>query len=179
MSNFKFFTLLTLSLLGGGFLFSLHQGQTMEINNLFSVVSELKIQVNALQTQLQRQAKKPRPTFVVQGVHPNSASLKDQVFRYLYLMNGKASSEDASIPKKIRYIPHQLIIQNLEVVNDDRFFELLGVLLDEEAVKAIEIPRQKSFKTIQKELVSFGVSPELLVTSRESKFLIILNDFKH
>jgi hypothetical protein len=170
------FLCLVVFLLSAGFFFSLVQNQQSEIADLQTSVTDLKKQIATLQLLQARQRRTP-PT-VITRVAPAAPtnSLKDRVFKLLYEINGNASSENASVAKKIRYLPGQLIVQDLEVVKDDRFFDLLGILLDEDAVKKVELPvRARAIKT---ELIQFGLSTDFLSNSSDGKFRININNFK-
>ena len=124
-----------------------------------------------------------RSALSFQNVLPRTASptaLQDRLFKALYDINGNASSEDASVSKKIRYLPNELIIQDLSLIDEDPFFDLLGILMDDEAIKSVELPSleqvDKSYKPmyryIKKQLVEFGVPGEIFKNSVDQKFRI-------
>ena len=181
-NKFSFLIAVAATLLATAFLFSLHQKQEVKIAELETKVASLDsaLQASSASIQmLQLQQKKNRATVQMPRFAPAAGSSKDQLFQFLYLINGNASSENASVPKKIRYLPNQLWVQDFETLKDDRFFELLAFLLDQDLVKGVEIPKKAEFSKPKKELIAFGLSPDLISTSKEGEFRIFLNDFKH
>jgi len=158
-----------LFLLIAGFLYSVVQNQSVQIADL-----QKRVETLALLEARTRHAPPPainRPVIAV----PNE--LKQKVFQALYTINGSASSENAAIPKRIRYLPGQLIVQDLSVAKEDRFFDLLGVLLDEDAITKIEIPARN--RPLQKDLLEFGVSSNLLVHSKDGHLIVLIKNLDH
>jgi hypothetical protein len=100
--------------------------------------------------------------------------LKAQVFQFLYAINSKKiagkNPEDASTPKRIRYLPNELLIQDLSVAQEDAFFDLLSVLLDKDAISGIEV----SVPKIRRALLDFGVRSEQISRNSDGKFRIRL-----
>jgi hypothetical protein len=180
---------IALILVVSGIFLILIQNQNTQISDIQttsqSEIAELKKQIATLQLIQVRQ--RVHPTIVNRpSLPPSILSKKDQFFKFLYSINGPASSENAAVAKKIRYLPGQLIIDDLSVAQNDPFFDLLGFLLDENAVKKIEVPHPKLLpqgkrrvvQAIKTELLQFGVSPDLMGEADNDEFQIKINDFK-
>ena len=124
-------------------------------------------------------------TVQTQAPASTTKNFRDTVFGLLYSINGpdQNTNQIASITeKKIAYLPGELVIQDLSIIDDDHFFELLGYLLDEDAVNGLELPDvnhlskplKATYRYIRKELTQFGFPPELYRNSKDGKFRINL-----
>ena len=106
------------------------------------------------------------------------SGLKEKVFKELYRING--AGEGA---KKIKFLPGELLVQDVHVVNQDSFYDLLGVLTDDDAISKIELPANAilskadriAFQKLRKELVQFGIFQEKIAPSSDGQFRIVLD----
>jgi|GEM_PF-3319955 len=165
-----------LFLLIAGFLYSVVQNQSVQIVDLQNQTLAMKKRMEALEL-LEARARHAPPPAINRPVIAVPNELKQKVFQALYTINGSASSENAALPKRIRYLPGQLIVQDLSVAKEDRFFDLLGTLLDEDAVTKIEIPARN--RPLRKDLLEFGVSSDLLVHSKNGRLIVFIKNLDH
>jgi hypothetical protein len=149
----------------------------LQEQDLRADLTATKNKVSLLEVTLKQQ-RRSIPSFQFAPSTTATTALQDRIFKALYEINGNASSENASVEKKIRYSPGELVVQDLSLIQDDHFFDLLGILMDEDAVKVVELPpldqieksQKPAYRYIKKQLIEFGVPTEIFKNSVDGKF---------
>ena len=139
-----------------------------ELSEIHASLGELKAKVALLEID----QKKTRRHQIYKESAPNANGLKEKLFEQLYLINGttKEGAKEGRDEKKIKYLEGELLVQDLHVVDQDAFYDLLGVLLDDDAIKRIELP--PGSRKIKRELLRFGVFDDLISVSADGQFRI-------
>lgn len=150
---------------GTGFIYGELQGTQTKIVDLQNKLAalELKMSRQGRISVIQVKASEPK-----QEIH-------QKVFQFLQTLNGVRSPEDLKKPKRIAVLDKTLRVQDLEVVREDAFFDLLGVLMDDEWIQEIRLPSHNAFfRSVRQEMLRFGVPAETLKTTESETIDLIL-----
>lgn len=89
-----------------------------------------------------------------------------RVFGFLYEINKDK--------KRIKYLPGEFIVEDLELSQNDQFLDLLDLLYEQEQLIMIEIPENK---TIKEDLRVAGFSSEYISKSKDGLFRIRFKEY--
>jgi hypothetical protein len=86
---------------------------------------------------------------------------RNRIFSYLYEINKDK--------KKIKYLPGELIVEDLSLAQNDQFLDLLDYLFEDDQLIMIELPENQEVK---KDLKMAGFSNDFLTTSKDGVWKI-------
>lgn len=117
-----------------------------------------RITIDKLSSQLTQQLAKTntveRKRKQIHFVHRDAA--REKVFSFLYEINKEQ--------KRIKYLPGELIVEDLSLSQNDQFLDLLDLLFEQEQLIMIETPDNK---TIKEDLRLAGFSSDYITLSKD------------
>ena len=132
-----------------------------QIQKLDHTLGEAQHQIELLQATHTAPSKKQNLKFA-KPTHTH-----EQLFTLLAKINGVNNL------KKIKYLPGELTIQDLSLVDDDQFVGLLDFLFDKNMLITIEVPPKKGIK---EKLIATGVLTDYFSNSKDGMWRIKLRE---
>jgi len=96
-------------------------------------------------------------------IHRDAA--REKVFSLLYELNKET--------KRVKYVPGELLIEDLSLGENDQFLDLLDLLFEQEQLVMIEIPDNKKIKS---DLKLAGFSSDFISLSKDGQWRIRIKE---
>lgn len=94
-----------------------------------------------------------------------SDAARSKMFSFLYEINKDK--------KRVKYVPGELLVEDLELSKSDQFLDLLDLLFEQQQLVMIEIPESK---TIKDDLRLAGFLDDYISISRDGQFRIKIKE---
>jgi len=143
-----------------------------QFRTIFEVVLLLlivydRITIDKLTSQLSQQLAKTntveRKRKQIHYVHRDAA--REKVFSMLYELNKEQ--------KRVKYVPGELLIEDLSLSQNDQFLDLLDLLFEQNQLVMIEIPDNK---TIKDDLHLAGFSSDFISASKDGQWRVRIKE---
>jgi hypothetical protein len=143
----------------GALLFLLVIYDRITIDKLNLDLSTARDQINQLSKVNTFERKRKQIHFV------KSDAARSKMFSFLYEINKDK--------KRIKYIPGELLVEDIELGKNDQFLDLLDLLFEQEQLIMIEIPDNKSIK---EDLRLAGFSNDYISISKDGEWRIKIKE---